>query len=161
LVTPRYEVVPATESHARALGVAMRESDCLEVWAGSRHLPVEAALQSVKASDAAWALLIEDEVAVLFGVAPADMIAGVGVVWALTADAVDKHPRIWHRVAKEVLPYFLTQYPVLINMVHASNTRSLRWLKKMGFKVAPSPIHAGPVGEPFHPIMLCKESNDV
>lgn len=158
MARPSISIVPATLEHAHALGVDLRDEDAAEVWAASRHLPIESVQESIKASVVSWALLLDGTITAVFGITPADMVSGVGIVWALTANTVNKHPKTCHQVAKEILPFFLDQYPILINMVHAKNTRTLRWLKRVGFTVSEATVPAGITGEPFHPIMICKES---
>jgi hypothetical protein len=47
----------------------------------------------------------------------------------------------------------LKAFPHLVNFVHAKNTTSVRWLRRLGFTLHEA-VPYGALGEPFHPFEL-------
>jgi hypothetical protein len=154
-------MVPATQAHARSLGINMRDSDAAEVWASSGFLPVEAVEMSIKLSAKSWAMTIDGEVAAVFGVADGSLLDGVAYPWALTSDLVDRHPREFYLASVAVLDYFRSLYPILVNAIDTRNKKSLRWARRVGFKVAAEPTPMGVRGGMFHPILMTQEEHHV
>jgi hypothetical protein len=108
-------------------------------------------------SDRSWTLLINGEVACVFGLAGmgySGMLLGVGAPWALTADLAASHPRQVYEASREVLAHFRTLYPTLCNAIHSRNDRALRWARKVGFRVSEVGVPLGYDGELFHPILM-------
>ena len=76
------------------------------------------------------------------GVCPVETEYGeVGVIWMLGTDLLDREVRypmqrrLFARATRLVVEEFARSWPVLTNMTHAENTKSLRWLKWLGFKL--------------------------
>ena len=119
----------------------------MEAAAGS----VEWALvESVKASVVLYAVDINGELACLFGCAPINGMLGLRAApWLLGTDVLDRHPSALMRHTAPYLAQMQRRYPHLLNYVDARNTRSIRWLKRLGFVIHP----ARPFGVaqlPFH-----------
>ena len=89
--------------------------------------------------------------AAIFGVAPLspNLLDPTGVPWLLGTDLVPQHQRALARLAPRYITEMLRAYPRLMNVVHARNTVSLRWLERMGFSIHPPHRHKG-TGEMFH-----------
>lgn len=160
-MAPNVDIVVATEAHAVALGVDMRSADVAEVWASGRLLPIEAVKKSMAVSVDSWTLLIDGQVAAVFGVAEGSLLSGLAHPWALTSDLIAKHPRVAYQVSLVVLDYLREKYPFLVNAIDARNTKALAWARKVGFKVPDEPTALGSAGEPFHPILMTREVDHV
>ena len=113
---------------------------------------------SLEVSERAWSLLLDGEVAALWGVAPGgrgSILARppVGIVWAMTADSLARHRRLAARVSRQAVAELLELYPALVNWVDARYRSALRWVRWLGFEVGEAqPL--GVAGLPFHPIVL-------
>lgn len=153
------QVVPATEEHAAALAPNLRAEDVAEVLACGSPSGLFALQHSLRTSDMAWALLFDGEVAALFGFTEHRNTAcggsGVGVAWALTGNAVARHPKVFLRVSRDVLSLLLEHCGVLVNWVDARYRGALRWLEWLGFEVKPAT--SGPQGMLFHPVVARRQ----
>jgi ribosomal protein S18 acetylase RimI-like enzyme len=78
--------------------------------------------------------LIDGVPVCMFGVAPIDMLAGLGQPWLVTTNAVARHERVFLRRCRPVVAAMLDSYPRLTNIVHADNVRAIKWLRWLGFK---------------------------
>lgn len=145
------ELVPATVRHAEALACVMREEDVVEVYASDALSPIDAALQSLERSEEAVTLLVDGEVAAMWGLCSKDMPAGIACIWLFTGEAVTKHPR--HFLEKFDMRPFLARYPVLLNAIDARHKKALRWAGWLGCEILPA-IPYGRHGLPFHPVVL-------
>lgn len=126
----------------------MRASDRAECEAYG--VPVYETIRSSAArSLLCWTGLIDGELAAIIGVTPFDVLGGVGTPWMLGTPVLDRHSRILVRRTPEYIAHMLAAFPHLVNYVHAKNTTSVRWLRRLGFTLhEPEPF--GPFGEPFH-----------
>src|SRR5688500_11120502 len=111
----------------------MRPADVAEVQASCGLSPLEALRSSMAASDFTDALLVDGEVAALWGVVPVGgtLVTGPagGIAWALTGRAVDRHRRLFATASLLVVSALERRgYPFLTNMVDARYTAALRWL---------------------------------
>lgn len=96
----------------------------------------------------AFTMRRDGEVVAIFGVCRS-VVAGVGTPWMVGTDKLDLCWRALVEDARFFVQVFLEAYPVLLNVVDARNAKSIRWLKRLGFKVnAPEPM--GLAGELFH-----------
>jgi hypothetical protein len=137
----RFAVVPATFDHIEPIAKRMRQADVDEIWAAAAVLPRPAIALSLDAADITGTWLIDGVPAAIGGVRD-------GVVWLLTTDLVDKHQRRFLMEAKRQFEDVKPMYDRLYNWVDARNTRSIRWLKWMGFTLdAPRPY--GVFRKPF------------
>ena len=75
------------------------------------------------------------------GVVPLDACedATVGSIWLLGSSSVEEHARDFHKMVKDMISYFQTQYDILENVVPADHTRSIKWLASLGFQFSPIP----------------------
>jgi hypothetical protein len=150
------EIVPATVSHAHALAATMRADDAAEC-AAFGLTPLDALLESLRASEVAWTLLLDGEPAAMWGAEPLRRTLlsepGAASAWALTGTAVERHRKEFARVSRAGVAALLARYPVLFADVDARYARALRWVRWLGFTVLPA-VPFGASGEPFHPIVL-------
>ncbi len=148
-----YQIVPATEEHAREMALVMRQADVDEVWAASHYEPLEALLVSLRLSPDPRAGLADGRVVCIYGVGQATLLSAHGVPWMLTAEELPDHARAFLRRNKLYLSEIRSKYRLLLNFVDARNTMAIRWLEWLGFDIAP----AQPLGAenlPFHPFKM-------
>ncbi|MBT9467217.1 MAG: hypothetical protein IV113_24630 [Hydrogenophaga sp.] len=94
-------------------------------------------------------ILVNGEVAAIFGLVPLSMTAGTGAPWLLGTDLVTEHRRALMREVPPYIAAMLRAYPHLKNLVHADNDFAVRWLRRAGFLLhdpKPHPV----TGAPFH-----------
>jgi len=124
----------ARNSDALALAPRLRPMDRLEVEVVS-GAPVELSLLSAVAdSTLAWATILRNEVAMLFGVGAWPGHRGVGIPWLLGADVFDELRVPFLRESRRYISTMQLLYPRLINYVHADNRAAIRWLRWSGFR---------------------------
>jgi len=146
-------VLPATGFHAAYVASRMREAEQVEVWAGSHFSPDSAVEDSVRHSPQAFAAVVNGATMGIFGVRPVSHLLGVGIPWLLTTGEVDRHPRAFLRLCRQILPGFRARWPLLMNFIHARHVRSVAWAERLGFTVFdPAPL--GVDGEDFRKIEL-------
>lgn len=146
------EVVPAMEAHARELAPRLRPRDVDEVRDSGGYSPLEALTVSVQWSTYARALLEDGRVIAMWGVAPLPD-GTLGAVWLLGSPELDHHPRLFLKLARPEVEHMAGMFLGLTNYVSASNTASVRWLKRLGFTVA-EPRPWGRARKPFRHFFL-------
>ena len=131
------------------LAVNLRQADRDEL-AACDHFDAFAAVEhSVRHSTLCWAVCAPGELLAVFGVCPLAGHPGVGTPWLLATEAAAHHVRPLIELPGPYIARMLDAFPRLVNFVHADNTRSIRWLRRLGFSVDQS-APFGPNGAPFH-----------
>lgn len=144
---------PTEPGDAARLFANLRASDLAECRAYG-HPGIAASIESsVNRSVLCWTGLVDGELAAIIGVAPVNMLTGVGSPWMLGTPVLDRHQRVLVRMTPEYISRMLKAFPHLVNYVHAKNTTSVRWLRRLGFTLHEA-VPYGPLGEPFHPFEM-------
>jgi len=78
---------------------------------------------------------------------------GSGRPWMFGTDEVERQARSLMRDSRQYIQHMLGAFQRLENVVDARNTKYIRWLKRVGFRIL-SPINIGVAGLPFHPFRL-------
>lgn len=125
------EIVPARGKHCRSIGRRMRPADVEECRIVAGFKPIEALRRSM-GNSRAFTALMDGRPEVMFGTSDINVLNGVGSVWLLGTDAVERHPRVFLEKSAEWSRKLFTRYSVLRNVVPESNTASMRWLKWLG-----------------------------
>lgn len=137
-------ILPATDRHAHALAPRMRAGDAAEVMASNGYTPIGACLAALGVSSYARTLLIDGEVAAMWGVAPANVLTGLGSAWLLTTDIIDRHRRLFVRLSRLEVKRLLQMYSTIFQFVDARYRAALRWAEAIGFTVGPPhPLRPG------------------
>ena len=126
----------------------MREADRIEVWASHKMTPIEAVINSVELSDMVSVAVYKTKPCAVFGLVKRDLLTGTGCPWLLGTDDIDLCKRDFILHKREGVKEMLTHCRRLENYVHVANTKSIRWLKTMGFKFG-KPERLGFNGEYF------------
>lgn len=144
---------PALPDDAMWLAPRLRAADVAEIWAASGQRPDVALARSLDMSAVAVCAEVAGEPAAIFGVVPLSPMAGEAAPWMLATDAADRHARAWLKEAPQWLTLLGDGWSVLRNHVDARNVASIRWLRRMGFEIAPA-VAWGWAGAPFHPFKM-------
>lgn len=145
----RYEIVPAEPWHVAHVAEHMREADRQEVLASS-GLAHDVALQmSVEASDECFAGLVDDVPICIFGVAARSLLSETAVPWLLGTPDIESHAKPFLVQSRTVVRAWRSRYELLENRVDARNTKSIQWLRWLGFTIHDPEPH-GPFDLPFH-----------
>lgn len=138
------------DGDVQELAVNMRKADLLELQAATDKPIEDVLIDSIRSSVWVLALEIDDELGMVFGVAPMGGLLGKAAApWALGTVAVERRPRALIEMGPRYRDAMLASYPHLYNYVDARNTRSIRWLKWMGFEFHDAEPY-GHAGLPFH-----------
>lgn len=135
--------------HVTTVANAMREAEVLEVEKSSGRSPYNALKRAVEVSEKSATILIDGKPVAIFGVAHLTPISDIGYPWMLGTDDVQKHARRLLPHAGGKLDILAARYKHLRNYVHAANTVSIRWLRRMGFTIH-DPAPYGVSGDMFH-----------
>lgn len=127
----------------------MRKPDWDEVEAAHGEVP-GALASSIQASTVVWSAEVEGRLACVFGCAPISGVLGRSAApWMLGTHVVDQNPGALMRLTPAYIGLMRESYPHLLNYVDARNTRSVRWLRRMGFEIHPAQPY-GVAQLPFH-----------
>lgn len=128
----------------------MRQADIDEVFESSGSSPITAVAESVLASDECYTAEVGDELLCMFGVAPLQGFLGTTAApWLLGTPALDRHSVLLMKTCRAYIARMKERYPHLLNYVDSRNTKSIRWLRRIGFTIHPAePFKPGRV--PFH-----------
>ncbi|SIO36878.1 hypothetical protein [Halodesulfovibrio marinisediminis] len=140
----------ATIEDAIALRGRLRQQDYDEVWAAYGHNPDDVLVACARFSTMLWCAEKGEAIVAVFGVAPSIDELGVGQPWLLGADEICSDPRVFFRWPKQILLLMHRAFPVLRNRVDARNTRSICWLRRMGFTIEDTSVPYGPFNMPFY-----------
>lgn len=127
----------------------LRESDREELKASNADTPIDVLFESYELSSFAEVIYLDDEPAIVYGLTPLSVLAGVAAPWLLATPALDKIPKLLLRYSPDGVAFMLRRYRTLMNYVDARNTRTIRWLAWLGFDIHPA-VPYGLRGEPFH-----------
>lgn len=80
--------------------------------------------------------------------------SGIGSVWMVGTDVLDRHPIEFLRDSKAWLATQKSGWRVLANCVDARNAGHMAWLRWLGFEIEERTIPFGAEQRPFHPFRL-------
>lgn len=146
----KYEITRMAAKHRKELVENIREADVDEIWAYSGRTPSDVMREvAVVGRHTTYAGLQDDTLLCLFGVQPLSALSPVAVPWLLGTNALEEHAPVFLRMSRDWIHEQAKEYDILMNFVDARNTKSIRWLKWLGFEVYPA-VPAGPFQQPFH-----------
>lgn len=144
---------PTAPGDVETLIENLRLADLAECHAYGRPDMAEGIRASVRRSLLCWTGFVDGELAAILGAAPINMMTGIGSPWMLGTPVLDRHSRVLVRETPEYIAKMLNAFPHLVNFVHAKNTTSVRWLRRLGFTLHEA-VPYGALGEPFHPFEM-------
>lgn len=131
------------------LAANLRASDLNEIHAYGHTDPLGQLVKSAAHSMFCWTAFIDGELAAILGCAPVSALGGIGSPWMMGTPVLDRHRRILVRETPRYISKMLSAFPHLVNFVHAENTTSIAWLRRLGFTLHPAEPF-GALGQPFH-----------
>ena len=140
-----------TAAHVDELAQRMRRADVAELHALGEINVNEVVAAGVRDSVHSWACAVDGRLLFLAGVAPLRahlLCENIGVPWLLGTDEMTRHARKLIRLQAPYIALMLKTFPRLVNLVHADNAQSVRWIKSLGFDLQAARPH-GPFGAPF------------
>jgi hypothetical protein len=146
-------IQPTAPGDAALLIAHLRAADQAECQAYGRDDIAAGIEASVRRSVLCWSGWVDGELAAILGVAPVNVLTGIGSPWMLGTPVLDRHQRVLVRSTPEYIARMLKAFPHLVNFVHAKNTTSVRWLRRLGFTLHEA-VPYGALGEPFHPFEM-------
>lgn len=144
------EIVIATSDHIAEIGKKVRPADREELWAASLSTPENVMKRGLEYSDKAYTGMIGGEPVCMWGVAPVDLLFGLGAPWMVGTSDLDEHATKFLRRCRKHLLELFEGYDKLENYVDARNVKAIRWLKFMGFAVDDKTQPYGALKMPFH-----------
>jgi hypothetical protein len=140
------EIVPATLRHA--LAIDLRPGDAREI-AALGVAPRDGIVRSLARSVWADAYLADGEVAAILGLVVQPLVGGTAMPWLVTGQPVGRHRKAFLRLTRARTHRMMAEHGLLVAEVHAEYREAVRWLRWLGFELAP-PRPIGRRGALFH-----------
>jgi len=113
----------------------MRAADVVEAEAASGLTAWEALEASLRGSALSAVARVADRPVAALGLQVVCPLTGRGAPWMLGTDEVFATRHVWVRDVRPVIAQMLSVTPRLVNYVHEANHVSVRWLRRVGFRV--------------------------
>lgn len=146
-------IVPATIDHALDLAPRLRALDLAEIEAASGRPAAEVLAESVERAVWSEALMVDGQAEAIGGLGTCSMMFGPGIPWMVASDRATQHRRWFLRESRRQVGRMLASYDRLMNHVDARNGPAIRYLRWLGFTLAPA-APWGNAGLPFHPFTM-------
>lgn len=130
------------------LKTRLKQSDINEVKRSHGYTPEEALMEGWKKSLVCYTLCMYDRPIAMCGINPESFIGNKAVVWFLSSPEIDMIKVKFIRNSRLIVDKFLDFYGVLFNYVDISQTKTIKWLKRMGAKFE-EPVLYGVSNMPF------------
>ena len=143
-------IVPATLEHAEYVAKHIRFADREEIWASHKYTPERALITAIMHSQIAFAGKVNGEVVCVWGIHEESLMLSNATPWMIGTDKLDKYAKTFIQHCRPQAALLLSQYKYLKNYVDARNTRAIRWLKWLGFRIASEPEPYGVMKLPFY-----------
>lgn len=79
------------------------------------------------------------------------------LIWMLSSPVIYKYPQRFAPASKAIIAKMHEHYPVLTNFIDARNTRHIKWLQWLGFKLIRRVDEFGPLSLPFYEFYSYRE----
>ena len=154
-----FEVKQAELWHAEEIAGRLRQADKDEVWASHHYKPYEAIVISFEMSlfnhkrnkHFCWTMFWKGKPEAIFGLCCGCMLTGIYVPWLLGTDKIDEFKKSFLQASKRYVDIMLNDNgEYLVGYVDARNTKSIKWLKHIGFEVQDNAKPYGKDKLPFH-----------
>lgn len=142
------EIVPLHGKHIAPFLDVIRPEDRDEAVA-AYGVGILLALLKVVNDGENYAVLVDGQPEVLFGVIPVEESEDVGVVWLMGSHIIEKRPVRFSRVVGRELDKLKGKYRVLTNCADLRNGVHLTWLLRLGFRFVRIVPEYGAAGLPF------------
>jgi hypothetical protein len=129
------KLVAAEPEHIPFIAEHMREADRIEVGAWGRT-PAAALTNALRSSVWALTALFDDEPHAMLGVAPVNMLEGLGVPWMLGTERIYESGREMVRAVPPVVAEMRKLFPRLENAVWAGNDKAKTFIRHFGWEIS-------------------------
>ena len=137
------QIREATAEDAQYIAAHLREEDRQEILALAECPPGAMVSASFHGSEACFTGTLDGEPVLIFGAGRSSVFSDKAEVWALGTRGCDRAPKAMVKYGRRIVREFLEYFPELENYCDARYTKSLRWLKLMGFTIGePEPYGA-------------------
>lgn len=137
-----FEIVPATEALALDLADHLSPASLLDTTVLGRT-PRQSVVYNLRHSVYAFAGVDAGRCFCLFGIVPDSLTALSGQPWLLTAADMPPCRTTMARATRQYLPYVRQRFTRVHGFVYEHNAVSIRWLKWLGYTLAPEPTRLG------------------
>jgi hypothetical protein len=144
------KISPSTSQHVDYIAANIRKADEQEIWDMALLKPKEALKEALEVSDFVSTGFINNQIVGMCGLVRLSLLSDRGRPWMISTSALDnkRYALDFHRMGKRVVAAMIAIFPYLENYVEASNKRTIKWLKSLGFQFD-EPQKMGPLGKPF------------
>ena len=125
-------LVPLCKEHLSDLAPSLQAQDCAEMWAAYRLPGREVLSLCYQKSAVSLAFLHQGKVCAVAGVEAESLLGGRGCLWSWTGKKVKKIPKLFWKVSKSVLGYFLSVYPYLYVLCDERYLRARHYIVRLG-----------------------------
>lgn len=152
------EIVEARLEHVPWVAAHIRAADAEECRAAGNADVTVALEDGIRRSALAWTSFVDGNPTTIGGVVPYTLLGRQGLPWMLATEDLERVPRHVLREGRRYVEAMRAAYPILINWVDVRNTRAIRWLRSLGFRIhEPEPY--GPERLPFHRFTMGVDDN--
>lgn len=125
-------LTPLCKEHLAELALSLQAQDYAEMWAAYR-LPVSEVLSlCYQKSAISLAFVYQGKVCAVAGVEADSLLGGRGCLWSWTSGKVKKIPKLFWKISKSVLAYFLSVYPCLYVLCDNRYLQARRYIVRLG-----------------------------
>jgi hypothetical protein len=139
------------------IGGRLRDTDIAECKALAGLGPVAAVMTSLRMSERAATVLLDNTPVLIFGVSSHPEDHGVGIPWMLATDRIHELWFTFLRHGKALADEMFAGYRALTNVMIVQNSVEHRWLRSLGFDFTDINEAGGLNGEPV--IYFVKEQS--
>ena len=144
---------PAVVGDAEKLAPYLRHADYEEIKAASGKPPKEVLSNSFFIGKPTKTIIGDrGNIIGMFGVVPikTEDTLRTGVIWGLSTNELFRHKRWLVRHAHQEMLEVTKDYDRVLNFIYEKNTTHIRWLRRMGFNIHPTPIPYGHLQNMFY-----------
>ncbi len=146
--TVKVEIRQPTQADVDALIANIRHDDRQELEAS--HGDYKKAVQmSFDKSKHKWSVYADGQFVCLFGMHQLGLLSDSAIIWMLGTVLIEKHKGAFIRHSREYIQAMLKVSPVLTNYCDIRSSKTVRWLKLMGFTFFDAEPY-GVKGYPFY-----------
>jgi hypothetical protein len=144
-----YEICDATLEDIEYLASNLRDIDKREIAAVSGRSTKAVLMSGATKSEYCKVAIVDGVPMCIYGVSRAGALSGVGYIWLLGTDEIDKHAVKFIRGCAIQISEIVKDFNLVENWCHAENKKTIRWLKWLGFTFE-DPKPYGRKKEMFH-----------
>lgn len=79
-----------------------------------------------------WAGSVDGKIACIWGLIPPTLMSTQAYLWLYTTELVKDHTFLFVRYSQRAIEQMLEEYPTIVGVCEANNTRAIRWIKWLG-----------------------------